>query len=679
MKSYQASTAVLISFVLFFCTNAAHSQLPERPETLFSKNAIMFLSVPNAGEKLRQAKEHWYDLYFGEAVAAGHLKPLQLLTRGLKPRSILAKMYRTGERIDSHWLKTLSDLQQVSGNCIEELVDMLEGLEHRKSTEDDIVDSIASLFPGRFVFGLEPLNKKFAAVIAFEFDKEKFDWGEEFRKVHEKDSRNQCSSEGEVELYDIPGMGICFFVLNSSIFITFSDESERQKLLSELLSRIQDSKENLTDSRYFQRVIASFPESAIHQEIFGFVRYVSVFNRLELNAGGPTLGEAGIDLGFEDVFSSNTAGFLLEFGNQCRYRYTVTFPLIHPLAPKLKNYFDRFQDLDFDSPRLLANGPSTFVFSLPSEEKWRDRGHSLNARKQFSILEHHRDGKSKRSTVLFPEPQRFKASAPREECRIEVSRVSSKSRFFDTATDNTILLAPLLYGYQVDNSASEDIQASSFAHDASDLLESVEFKSSVDDLANFGVLQLPSIREKSKFPEREGEFRSLKSHAINDFEFHQFGDGRALLHVSSTADSTCVFNCSAYETDILFDQFSRSFSGQGAPLVLKDFFPQGIEGNLKLIGVERCLIGQSISREILAPIINLAEAANIDKQIDKEMPLMPFLRRISVQAIPVDFKTQSVLHRKQQIPLNFREEAMAVTVMSLSDSNKSVTYYGTVK
>ena len=344
----------------------------------------------------------------------------------------------------------------------------------------------------------------------------------------------------------------------------------------------------------------------------------------------------------------------------------------------MKSYLAGLQDLDFDSVRSLASGPSTYVFSKVSQSEWRQRGRSKRAKKQFSLLELQKGHKQYPPPVLVGNPQRFKIDEPKEECRIEVCRVDSKHRFFPKSADDAVLLAPPLCGFQQDSSAPGAFSANSFINDSAEMLESTDFTSVQDELAHFGVGQLPTIWQKSKFPPKNGKFRSLKSHRSEDFEIHQFGDGRPLLFVSSTSDSSCIFNGSPYETDLLFDRFKNEFSGKSESLDLNDYFPHGIDGKLKLIGVEKSLIGEGICNDVMEPIVMLSHYANLESK-PVEVPLLKFLKLFFVRAIPIDFKAQSSFISRQQTPIGLQRGKYAVTTMSVSEAGKSVTYCGVVK
>ena len=652
--------------VFFACLSHMASttvgQVPDNPERLMSRKALMLLDIPNAGQALKGAKKHWYDIYFGEAVSNGSLSAL-----GPSPIKKVRSISQIQGSKSKHWLSTVfSSFRLNNDPAIAKVTDLIAGLNDNSAQGDEVVEAIAELFPGRVAFGLEPLEKGLAAILSFDIDEDAFDWNEEFLEMHRLDPDSEVRSFSDVDIYDIDSMGLSFFKNGSSLIVVASNELGREELSEEVLTRLGNDGETLQESRYFKRVIAALGERPKDQ-IFGFVRYASIFPRLESEAKGKKLGDFGRFMDFENVFASNSCGFILKFAEDADYRFKAAFPMLAQKSDPVNVYLEQFQELDFEKERMLAAGVSRLVFSKPSKREWTARMQPSCAHSLFSVMNCTREKKKNSERAFMPNPQRFLVENSIEECSIEIEMLDLDRRFLSKSEVPLVLNMPPLSGYQIDRSEAGAFSSSDFLQEASPMIISAEFADLKDRLATFGISPLSGVWKQAEFLEKDGDIRSMDKEIQDKFRLHQFGDGRPLFIVGSNSTLSFVFNSSPLKNGSLVSRLKAQLSGDPLPFRLREHFPEGIRGEIKIIGIERSLTRRGFCSHAMQPIVTIGKFAYLNRQPDRNnAPLLKLARLLLSFAISKESFSGYVV--RMQTPLALKGGKIAVTAMSVSDT-----------
>jgi len=352
----------------------ANAQLPKQCQTLLSDDAVLYIEAPDLSSAINGLIEHWYLPFYGDAIAANKLAPLEVL-----PAKLFQQMLGRRNHLLLSSFGTVCDRSNVSFPEVER--NRLEAIEHSLAVQISSDRSIAALyehfsnlFSGRGFFAIDKCEGMSVVVFGFEYDPSVFDWPKELEASCRAQSgilREAVDSTADFEVFYLPLEQCFIFFHNNVVFGIHSDIDDRRYLggLMQRVKRFDSRNVSLLDSRYYQRV-----ESRLAQDLREPYD-IFVFSRVEdllLSSFESKASQKAADrwLGW-----ANTVGAIVRFGhNDNHFQYRVVYPTLVPQPAYVVSLFDSLDDLAANQHRALVPTSSYSTYlkfrELPNAESF---------------------------------------------------------------------------------------------------------------------------------------------------------------------------------------------------------------------------------------------------------------------------------------------------------------------
>jgi hypothetical protein len=373
-----------------FLHQLCHAQIMNKPERLFSEDALFFVDIPKLGESIKSAKHHWHDLIYEKVVRSGRLKPLDLHSAELIRLSLSKESggpYYSRNR--GHWLVSfLNQIRTKDSALVNEAKELSKNLDSANPDfdfprQDELVTALTALFPGRFIAGIEPkTQQEFAFAFGLEFDPNRFDWFQEMLLVAKDQTKADVKPEfevGQIKVYYLPVEEFYFFQHNKVLYCVCDDGPDACRAFAQRIAGKPETEKSLLDSKYYRRVLENFDTSiGRDSDVFMFLRFIELQKRrmrgFDTNAGTVSAGAhrksrqsvSSIDpkkiAKFEQQYSANSVGFSMNFArNGNEVTYNVVYPIIQP-SEILHRVSNSLKTMDTKKVRAVLRSAQNTVF-----------------------------------------------------------------------------------------------------------------------------------------------------------------------------------------------------------------------------------------------------------------------------------------------------------------------------
>lgn len=346
-------------------------------EKLLSQEALVLVEIPNVESFINTGKSCFYDIYFGDQIREGVLRELDFPILG---KALAARADK------EHWLcNTIASFACKENPTIKELTKLTKLFDRQSYQLDDndqqqMVELLASLFPGRFCWGVEPNEGFLEFVFAFEFDPTHFDWQQELmNSLPDAGSGTKpVASVGQVDIYALPIGGIHFFCLNDVVYGTSSKNANFCVELARRVMNLEPNHKTLADSLYFARVKSELNWNDAPNRCLFFIRTVDL-SKSNIHSEDDQERESSKlpDDYFADSRVSGWSDFgggTITLGPQQKVGYRVVFPLHIPLAEGVEKLMSKSEGgLNAEQSYLVpASGPSLVQGISPgARDHWK--------------------------------------------------------------------------------------------------------------------------------------------------------------------------------------------------------------------------------------------------------------------------------------------------------------------
>ena len=264
LKSKWISFRVLMFFFLVACTRDSKAELPKHPESLASENAVAYVEINDVGRLILNTKKYWLDVYYRDAVSSNRLEPLALPIDSVARRLSLHGREFEVDPSASHWLANVLDAVSIDTHVVRKIKSTGRMLQKEEewdaSMEDELVDSIASLFPGGAFVALEHSEGYMKCIFGIEYDPGKFDLTSELQAAARKQrQKGPVRVDSGVEIWYLPADGMHFFAINNVVYGAYEDKPKECLRILKKLNQERQVKDGLAEVKSFKRSILGLP------------------------------------------------------------------------------------------------------------------------------------------------------------------------------------------------------------------------------------------------------------------------------------------------------------------------------------------------------------------------------------------------------------------------------------
>ena len=679
--------------ILFLCTifttgnsPTLFAQLPADPASVFSQDALLYLDVPDVDRQLIAAKAHWVDLYYGQAVDEGLMErldvhPANFLFNSQAPGHIMSQFKK-------HWLKEFSRLLQ---NKESKAVTNLASLEKRDEPisddlEFELVEEISALFNGRLVAGIEPLAKGYATVVAFDFKHPDFDWFDELT-AHLPGEGNV--EDGKIEYLE--RFRFHFFRKNGVIVVVWGDD-KNSTICKSVAKRLDGrSARNLTTSSYFERVKSILERNPRDRnQVYLFVRFDEILYRTNVPGRNYKYGEYQFSemMAKERKVSAHSMGARLEFNiNECEYRFQVAFPVTKPIAESLLTRLESYDALDKFGVKTLSTAANVYVFTKPTLSSWtkpqpqRAIGNELSlGSSPFFPMPRNNHNRSGR----YPNPLQHTLTEPVEQCRFSYSHYPEGIRFHELDRQSRFRknMLSLSNGYVFDRD-DFPIDLDEFDDEAGEFLNSKHVQTLVKWM-------IASESDTSPYYWKDGvrlsgvdpdatvnvSLKLLRYEQKDNLEIATFGMKSVVFALIAKDDNVYFLTGPQGNPDEVFDIVAERFAAKDLEFDFDVYFPDGLDGELRVLAIRQNVFGDSLVSELTAPVHQIIWASDLQYGFSQHEPSpIFFLRHLALRTLPTHFLLSTWnkdIYNQVQHPLH-------VCAMTVAENNDHIKYYFVVK
>jgi hypothetical protein len=599
--------------LIFLAGGICEGQIAENPAKLVSQNALFYLDISDTRKFILDCKKNWYDPNYRSAISDGNLRGLEL-SGPAQYCEFLARMIEEKQR--THWLNDIvMSINQPENETVEALnagfEELLSGSEPNLEMEDDLVTFFADMFPGRLVVAVEDKKPNYRTMFAIEFERELFDWFEEFKLAAAKQTKDEEAEPvevvGDIEVFLVPKEEVYFFAYKDVLYGVCDTDIEYCK---QFINRLTESGgdqgkfKSLYDSRRFQRV-AKRLENEMSEGAFCFLNFETLLARSVL---GPKVSPTGNRLptkrqyikaaelkagaGRNDFtkYPGNVMGVLINFGKRDNLMQTrVVYPIIQPPNERLTAMLNGLEVISSDQDRLLIGGMASQVYSQPlGALKQVDCGQELFC-SSWAVKRDPRNSQPAYVTRRLPSPFGAGELPDREFCRFTLPIVegTKPSGRPDVRLNN---------GYYL------EIPYDELMDEAQPMFESESFKYFCRQFGrNVGMGgKIKGIDNSYELPSKVSEFGLMTD---SEVQFTQYGLEKPVFAAGEIGNGSVMFglpNTEAGRTQVadLLGQSKRY------KVNLEDVFAGGLEdyGELRAVVFQQQFASHDIALESVYPL-----------------------------------------------------------------------------
>lgn len=336
-------------FSVLAMSGATIAQQDVAPQYIASRNATLLVEFSDFRNVLIQFAAHWHRPFYNGNKTEGLDQPLAT------PAYLLFKQVSGVSQ--SHWLDGCINSIQDS-----EFLSNKIGENWKTVPKQELFENLSSSFPNYAYAVFDVVDKKQVVFFGFKYKRKQFDWQQELMAVHQKQvgKTQTIRTDSELEFFQLPKEGL-FFTCSDDFVFGFFGNDENQTLCQHYASRLKGGgglmENSLHNSKHYLK-IRSVHEPRKAHDLFFFARPIDLLKQ-KLDGPNPLPAISKEHKGWSTIM----AGAIDFDVNDNHIQYSITYPLLKPLAESVETMASALKPLDPKARRYVIPTSSFISYS----------------------------------------------------------------------------------------------------------------------------------------------------------------------------------------------------------------------------------------------------------------------------------------------------------------------------